>query len=159
MPAAQLSLTVRAALPGAWLILPTYNEAENIAAMLRAALAQLASTGREHTILVVDDGSPDGTGQIADAMAGEHPEIRVMHRPAKQGLGFLGGSKAYLLKLASKVRSGIAIITCQQQAANVYLACRRCVRGLAIEETAEYLVDLSRRRSIVIHERYGIGVT
>ena len=59
--------SLRAALPGAWLILPTYNEAENIEAMLRAALAQLASTGREHTILVVDDGSPDGTGQIADA--------------------------------------------------------------------------------------------
>jgi len=87
VPAAQLSLTVRAALSGAWLILPTYNEAENVEAILRAALAQLASTGREHTILVVDDGSPDGTGEIADAMAGEHPEIRVMHRPAKEGLG------------------------------------------------------------------------
>ena len=87
MPAAQLSLTVRAALSGAWLILPTYNEAENVEAILRAALAQLASTGREHTILVVDDGSPDGTGDIADAMAGEHSEIRVMHRPAKEGLG------------------------------------------------------------------------
>ena len=87
MPAAQLSLTVRAALSGAWLILPTYNEAENVEAILRAALAQLASTGREHTILVVDDGSPDGTGEIADALAGEHPEIRVMHRPAKEGLG------------------------------------------------------------------------
>jgi dolichol-phosphate mannosyltransferase len=87
VPAAQLSLTVRAALSGAWLILPTYNEAENVEAILRAALAQLASTGREHTILVVDDGSPDGTGEIADALAGEHPEIRVMHRPAKEGLG------------------------------------------------------------------------
>ena len=78
-------------MPGAWLILPTYNEAENIEAILRAALEQLASTGREHTILVVDDGSPDGTGRLADAMAAEHPEVRVLHRSLKQGLG-----RAYL---------------------------------------------------------------
>jgi dolichol-phosphate mannosyltransferase len=105
VPAAQLSLTVRAALPGAWLILPTYNEAENIEAMLRAALAQLASTGREHTILVVDDGSPDGTGQLADGMAGEHPEIRVMHRPAKQGLG-----RAYLAGFEDALANGAELI-------------------------------------------------
>ena len=49
--------------------MPTYNEAENLEAILRAALEQLASTGREHTVLVVDDGSPDGTGQIADRLA------------------------------------------------------------------------------------------
>jgi dolichol-phosphate mannosyltransferase len=83
--------SLRAALPGAWLILPTYNEAENVEAVVRSALAQLASTGREHTVLVVDDGSPDGTGRLADGMAREHPEVRVLHRPAKQGLG-----RAYL---------------------------------------------------------------
>ena len=65
---------------GAWLILPTYNEAENVAAIVRAALEQLAATGREHTILVVDDGSPDGTGAIADRLAGEHDAVRVLHR-------------------------------------------------------------------------------
>ena len=92
-------------MPGAWLILPTYNEAENIEAMLRAALAQLASSGREHTILVVDDGSPDGTGQIADAMAGEHTEIRVMHRPAKQGLG-----RAYLAGFEDALAGGAELI-------------------------------------------------
>ncbi len=91
MPAAQPWLTVRAALPGAWLILPTYNEAENIEAVVRAALVQLASTGREQTVLVVDDDSPDGTGRLADGLADEHPEVRVLHRPAKQGLG-----RAYL---------------------------------------------------------------
>ncbi len=74
-------------MPGAWLILPTFNEAENIEAIVVAALEQLATTGLEHTILVVDDGSPDGTGDIADRLAGEHPQLRVMHRPAKQGLG------------------------------------------------------------------------
>jgi dolichol-phosphate mannosyltransferase len=92
-------------LPGAWLILPTYNEAENVEAMLRAALAQLASTGVEHTILVVDDGSPDGTGELADRMAAEHPEVRVMHRPAKQGLG-----RAYLAGFEEALSGGADLI-------------------------------------------------
>jgi dolichol-phosphate mannosyltransferase len=71
--------------------LPTYNEAENVDAVVRAALEQLATTGREHTILVVDDGSPDGTGEIADRLAAEHDAVRVLHRPVKEGLG-----RAYL---------------------------------------------------------------
>jgi dolichol-phosphate mannosyltransferase len=78
-------------LPGAWLILPTFNEAGNVEAIVRAALAQLATTGREHTVLVVDDGSPDGTGEIADRLAWEHEAVRVLHRASKQGLG-----RAYL---------------------------------------------------------------
>jgi dolichol-phosphate mannosyltransferase len=78
-------------LPGAWLILPTYNEADNVEAVVRAALDQLAATGRDHTVLVVDDGSPDGTGEIADRLAEELDNVRVLHRPVKQGLG-----RAYL---------------------------------------------------------------
>jgi dolichol-phosphate mannosyltransferase len=99
------TLTVRAALPGAWLILPTYNEAENVEAMLRAALAQLASTGLEHTILVVDDSSPDGTGEIAGRLADEHPQVRVMHRPMKQGLG-----RAYLAGFESALANGAELV-------------------------------------------------
>jgi dolichol-phosphate mannosyltransferase len=83
--------SVRGALPSAWLILPTYNEAENLEAIVRAALPRLAGTGLEHRILVVDDGSPDGTGQLADRLAAEIAELRVLHRPAKEGLG-----RAYL---------------------------------------------------------------
>jgi dolichol-phosphate mannosyltransferase len=85
-------------LPGAWLILPTYNEAENIESLVRAVLPQLASTGLEHTILVVDDGSPDGTGQLADRLAQAIPQVRVLHRPQKQGLGraYLAGFGAAL---------------------------------------------------------------
>ena len=78
-------------MPGAWLILPTYNEAENIEALVRAALVQLESTGIGHTILVVDDGSPDGTGLIAERLSGELEPVRVLHRPRKDGLG-----RAYL---------------------------------------------------------------
>jgi dolichol-phosphate mannosyltransferase len=78
-------------LAGAWLILPTYNEAENVEAVVRSALDRLASADIAHTILVVDDGSPDGTGQIADRLAEEIAHVRVLHRPGKQGLG-----RAYL---------------------------------------------------------------
>lgn len=72
---------------GAWLVLPTYNEAENIEAIVRAALPQLASTGLAHRVLVVDDGSPDGTGQIADGLAVELEAVEVLHRDRKEGIG------------------------------------------------------------------------
>jgi dolichol-phosphate mannosyltransferase len=92
-------------LPGAWLILPTYNEAENVEAIVRAALAQLATTGLEHTVLVVDDGSPDGTGQIADRLAAESEEVRVLHRAAKLGLG-----RAYLAGFEVALAGGADLI-------------------------------------------------
>jgi dolichol-phosphate mannosyltransferase len=71
-----------------WLILPTYNEAENIEAIVRAAsdvLAAAAPAG--FRILIVDDGSPDGTGGIADRLAAEHAWLEVLHRAEKNGIG------------------------------------------------------------------------
>jgi dolichol-phosphate mannosyltransferase len=84
--------------PGAWLILPTYNEAENIGPMVRAAREQLRDGD---TILVVDDNSPDGTGAIADELAEEIDGVQVLHRPGKQGLG-----RAYLAGFAHALASG-----------------------------------------------------
>ena len=72
---------------GAWVVLPTYDEAENIGPISQAILASLPGV----TLLIVDDGSPDGTGQLADELASADARIRVRHRPAKQGLG-----RAYL---------------------------------------------------------------
>jgi dolichol-phosphate mannosyltransferase len=82
----------------AWLILPTYNEAQNLEPMVNAVLPQLAPGGAIPTLLVVDDASPDGTGRIADRLAGERPEVRVLHRPTKDGLGraYLAGFQAAL---------------------------------------------------------------
>jgi dolichol-phosphate mannosyltransferase len=69
----------------AWLVLPTYNEAANVEAVVDAALANLPPDGR---VLVVDDGSPDGTGDIADRLAAERAgRVEVLHRPVKDGLG------------------------------------------------------------------------
>jgi dolichol-phosphate mannosyltransferase len=67
-----------------WLILPTYNEADNIAALVEAARAKLPAGAR---ILIVDDNSPDGTGAVADRLAERHDEVEVLHRPHKEGIG------------------------------------------------------------------------
>jgi dolichol-phosphate mannosyltransferase len=92
-------------LSGAWLILPTYNEAENIERLVRAVLPQLARSGMPRTVLIVDDGSPDGTGAIADRLAEELPEVRVLHRSAKQGLG-----RAYLAGFEVALAGGAELI-------------------------------------------------
>jgi dolichol-phosphate mannosyltransferase len=72
---------------GVWVVLPTYDEADNIEPIARAILETLPAA----TLLVVDDGSPDGTGDLADALAAIDGRVRVRHRPQKQGLG-----RAYL---------------------------------------------------------------
>jgi dolichol-phosphate mannosyltransferase len=71
-----------------WLILPTYNEAENIGAIVSASAEVLAGAAPEgFRVLVVDDGSPDGTGAIVDTMAAEHDWLEVLHRSEKNGIG------------------------------------------------------------------------
>jgi dolichol-phosphate mannosyltransferase len=65
--------------------LPTYNELENLEPMVRALEEQL-DLARDR-VLVIDDSSPDGTGEIADRLAAELPWVDVLHRPAKEGLG------------------------------------------------------------------------
>ncbi len=72
---------------GVWVVLPTYNEADNLPGIAAAILEALPAA----SLLVVDDGSPDGTGRLADGLAAEDPRIRVRHRAAKEGLG-----RAYL---------------------------------------------------------------
>jgi dolichol-phosphate mannosyltransferase len=71
--------------PDAWIVLPTYNEVDNLEGIVEAIRAATAQDGVR--ILIVDDNSPDGTGAIADRLAGEHERIEVLHRPVKQGLG------------------------------------------------------------------------
>jgi dolichol-phosphate mannosyltransferase len=85
-------------LPGAWLILPTYNEAANLDPLVRALLLRLEASGVPHTVLIVDDNSPDGTGHVADRLATEFSPVRVLHRDRKQGLGhaYLAGFRTAL---------------------------------------------------------------
>lgn len=64
-------------------IIPTYNEIESLASILGRVRQSLP----EADILIVDDGSPDGTGRLADTLAAQDPALRVLHRDSKQGLG------------------------------------------------------------------------
>jgi dolichol-phosphate mannosyltransferase len=67
--------------------LPTYNERENIEPMVRALDGVFDRHDLDARVLVIDDSSPDGTGEIADRLAGEFPFLSVLHRPKKEGLG------------------------------------------------------------------------
>jgi dolichol-phosphate mannosyltransferase len=81
----------------ATICLPTYNERENLEPMLRA-LGAVLRVGDGDRVLVVDDGSPDGTGELADRLAGELPFVDVLHRERKEGLGpaYLAGFRRVL---------------------------------------------------------------
>jgi dolichol-phosphate mannosyltransferase len=75
----------------ALVVIPTYNERGNIERIIAAVLAQDARL----EVLVVDDGSPDGTGEIVDGIAGSNPKVHAIHRAGKLGLGtaYLAGFK------------------------------------------------------------------
>jgi dolichol-phosphate mannosyltransferase len=88
--------------PRATVCLPTYDERENIEPMVAALLERL---GPDDSVLVIDDGSPDGTGEIADRLAAEEPRVVVLHRPHKEGLG-----PAYLAGFRQALADGAELI-------------------------------------------------
>ncbi|HEY4952962.1 MAG TPA: polyprenol monophosphomannose synthase [Verrucomicrobiae bacterium] len=82
-------------------IVPTYNERENLPRMAQKLLSLAARVD----VLVVDDNSPDGTGKIADELAAKHPEIHVLHRAGKYGLG-----RAYIAGFQWALKHGYEFI-------------------------------------------------
>jgi dolichol-phosphate mannosyltransferase len=70
-----------------WVVLPTYQEAENVERTLADVLAALDGEGVDARALVVDDASPDGTADLAEAMAAHDPRVEVLRRPRKEGIG------------------------------------------------------------------------
>jgi dolichol-phosphate mannosyltransferase len=88
--------------PRAYVCLPTYNERENLEPMVRALLARL---GPDDRVLVIDDDSPDGTGELADRLAAEHAGVEVLHRPQKEGLG-----PAYLAAFRRVLAEGAELV-------------------------------------------------
>jgi dolichol-phosphate mannosyltransferase len=85
-----------------WVVLPTYNEAENLERLAAAVRERLPETGR---VLIVDDNSPDGTGEIADSLAGDHDDVEVLHRQRKEGLG-----PAYLAGFRHALDAGAGLV-------------------------------------------------
>jgi dolichol-phosphate mannosyltransferase len=89
-----------------WLIIPTYNERENVAKIVDASGAELERVAPgDFRILIVDDNSPDGTGAIADGLAEAHEWVEVLHRPAKSGLG-----QAYLAGFRRAMEGGARLL-------------------------------------------------
>jgi dolichol-phosphate mannosyltransferase len=89
-----------------WLVIPTYNERENLAKIVDAAGAELERIAPgDFRVLVVDDNSPDGTGAIADALADAHDWVDVLHRPGKSGLG-----QAYLAGFQRAMACGARLL-------------------------------------------------
>jgi dolichol-phosphate mannosyltransferase len=89
-----------------WVIIPTYNEAVNLERIVAATCAELDRVvAGDYRILIVDDGSPDGTGTIADSLANQSDAVAVLHRPRKAGLGaaYLAGFDLALAAGAQRV--------------------------------------------------------
>jgi dolichol-phosphate mannosyltransferase len=84
-----------------WVILPTYDEAEN----LEAVVGGIRAAAAEARILVVDDNSRDGTAELADALAAGDPLLEVLHRPGKAGLG-----RAYTAGFAVALAAGAEFV-------------------------------------------------
>lgn len=82
-------------------VIPTYDEVDN----LGAAIAALHASGASPDVLVVDDASPDGTGELADRIAAGDPRVHVLHRESKDGLG-----RAYLAGFAWALERGYGTI-------------------------------------------------
>ncbi|MCW3065385.1 MAG: glycosyltransferase [Solirubrobacterales bacterium] len=92
-------------MPGTWVVIPTYNEAEVVEDLVRAVHRELTADAGEFHILVVDDGSPDGTGAIVDRLATELPEVEVLHRNEKDGLG-----RAYIAGFGRALEAGADVV-------------------------------------------------
>jgi dolichol-phosphate mannosyltransferase len=121
------------------IVTPTYNERDNLPVLAEGVLKHDGTR-----MLVVDDGSPDGTGAVADALAAQHPgRIEVMHRTGPRGLG-----RSYVDGLLHAIREGRAEFICQMDA--------------DLSHNPEYLPDLVRAAAthdLVIGSRYLRGVS
>jgi dolichol-phosphate mannosyltransferase len=99
------------AAPGpVWVVIPTYNERENLEKLLASAGAALEAVAPDHRLLVVDDHSPDGTGRLAEEIAARNEHVEVLHRDGPRGLG-----RAYLAGFRHALVGGAQLV-CEMDA-------------------------------------------
>jgi dolichol-phosphate mannosyltransferase len=88
-----------------WVVLPTYDERDNLAPIVAGIRHALDEAAPDHVVLVVDDSSPDGTGEMADRLAASDDQVRVLHRARKEGLG-----QAYIAGFRTALAEGAALV-------------------------------------------------
>ncbi len=88
-----------------WVCIPTFNERENVRALVQAVRDSLDGAGIDGHVLVIDDASPDGTGAIVDEMAVVDSRVHVLHRAGKGGIGpaYIAGFRHCLAQGAARV--------------------------------------------------------
>lgn len=151
---------------GALVIVPTYNEADNIGPIID----RVRTAVPEADILVVDDGSPDGTGKLADSMASDDPAVHVLHRVGKQGLGaaYLAGfgwglerAYAYLVEMdadGSHPPERLPEMLSVAESGTGLVIGSRWIRGGAVRNWPLHREVLSRGANIYARLALGIGV-
>jgi dolichol-phosphate mannosyltransferase len=151
----------------AWLVMPTYQEAGNVEAVVAAAFAHLPADAH---VLVVDDGSPDGTGEIADGLAAAEPRLEVLHRGRKEGLGpayitgfrrALAAGAGFLLEMDADLSHDPAdlprLLAAAEAGADLAIG-SRYVAGGGIEAWSPLRRLLSRGGSAYARRLLGLGV-
>jgi len=123
-----------------WVVLPTYDEADNVVPMLETLLALFDREGLPGRVLVVDDGSPDGTAGLAEEVGRRDPRVRVLRRTAKEGIG-----PAYRAGFREALADGAALV--------VEMDCDFSHDP----ERLPALVAASRRADLVLGSRYVPG--
>jgi dolichol-phosphate mannosyltransferase len=150
----------------AWVVLPTYNEAANIEAMVEAVLSKLPESGR---VLVVDDNSPDGTGAIAERLAEADDRLEILHRPRKEGLGpayvagfrrALSAGAGLVLEMDSDFSHDPAYLPRLMEAAERadLVIGSRYVAGGGVEDWSPIRQAISRGGSAYARAALGVGV-
>jgi len=149
-----------------WLIIPTYEEAANLEAIVGAVREELPAPRR---VLIVDDASPDGTGEIADRLAAEHDDVEVLHRAAKRGLGpaYVAGFRRALAQGADLVAqmdadfshdpSDLPRLVAAARDADLVLG-SRYVGGGGVEEWGALRRAISRAGSAYARGALGVGL-
>jgi dolichol-phosphate mannosyltransferase len=132
---------------GVWIVLPTYNEADNLGPISTAILATLPVV----TLLVVDDNSPDGTGRLADDLAAADPRVQVMHRAAKQGLG-----RAYLDGFTRALAGGATTVVQMDADFSHDPAALPGLLGPVVDDTADLVIGSRYARGGGVVD-WGIG--
>jgi dolichol-phosphate mannosyltransferase len=153
------------------LCLPTYDERENLPMMVEALRQVRERTRVDGDVLVIDDSSPDGTGELADRLAAEHEWLQVLHRPRKEGLGrayrvgfrwALERDYAYVLEMDCDFSHPVgripALLDAAEKGGADLVLGSRYVRGGGVEDWSLARRLISRGGCLYARTLLGVGV-